>query len=137
MRLQSAFLPVLLCSVLFIASPVAAKHGVQATVHTDIPANFEAGVEIEIIWTLEDEKSGKPFSAYGVFIRLIGPDGDSTEAFAEYPALPIGSYKTTATIPKGRVQSIEIGVAGTMTDRAGNSERSDWLMSLANDPVTK
>ena len=135
MDMRSVYLPVFLCIAAFIALPVVAKHGVRATVHTDIPVNAEAGTEVVISWSLADEKSGKPFSAYGVFIRLLGPDGDVTESFAKYPARAIGSYRTTASIPRGGIVSIEIGVAGTMTDRAGNSERSDCLMVLANNPI--
>jgi hypothetical protein len=137
MKLHSVFLPVFLCLAGIIALPAAGKHGVQATVHTEIPANAVEGTQVDVSWTLADEKSGKPFSAYRVFIRLFGPEGDSTEAFANYRARPIGTYKTTATIPRGGVVSIEIGVAGTMTDRAGNSERSDWLMALAHNPIKK
>jgi hypothetical protein len=131
MKLRPAYLLIVLC----VVTPGAAKDGIQATVHTAIPADAAEGTRVEINWTLADEKSGKPFSAYGVFIRLIGSGGESTEAFAEYPARPIGSYQTTATIPKGGVVLIEIGVAGTMTDREGDIERSDWLMPLANDPI--
>jgi len=135
MKLHFAFLAALMCVVSLIAVPVAAKHGVQATVHTDIQASTPEGTEINVLWTLQDERSGRPFSAHGVFIRLVGSAGDFTEAFADYPALPVGTFQATATIPKGGVATIEIGVAGTMTDRAGNSKRSDWLMELANNPI--
>ena len=82
MNLRSVCLPVFLCIAAIIALPAAAKHGVRATVHTEIPANAVEGTQVDVSWTLADEKSGKPFSAYGVFLRLTGPEGDSTEAFA-------------------------------------------------------
>jgi hypothetical protein len=135
MKLRFAFLPLFMLIVSIIALPVAAKHGIQATVHTDIHASAPEGTEINVLWTLQDGQSGRPFSALDVFVRLVGADGDFTEAFAEYPALPVGTFQATATVPKGGVVSIEIGVAGTMTDRAGNSERSDWLMELSNNPI--
>ena len=47
----------------------------------------------------------------------------------------IGTDNTTAINPQGGVALIEIGVAGTMTDKEGRSARSDWLMALANDPI--
>ena len=62
--------PVYLLIILCIAIPGAAKHGVQATVHTAIPADAQEGTQLDVNWTLADEKSGKPFSANGVFIRL-------------------------------------------------------------------
>jgi hypothetical protein len=135
MKFRSVFFLAFLCFFAIIALPVAAKHGIQATVHTDIQSSAPDGAEVQVTWTLQDEKSGRPFSALGVFIRFVGADGDFTEAFADYPALPVGTFQATATIPKGGVATIEIGVAGTMTDRAGNSKRSDWLMELANNPI--
>lgn len=135
MKPRSVCFPILLLIAMSFALPVAAKQGVVATIHTEIPLKAADGTQISISWTLANEKTGRPFSAYGVFIRLIGPDGDSTEAFAGYPARPIGSYQATSTIPRGGVVSIEVGIAGTMTDREGNSERSDWLMAVTNNLI--
>lgn len=135
MKKRSVYLPVLLFIAMAFALPVAAKHGVVATIHTEIPRKAEFGAQFTVRWTLADEKTGEPFSAYDVFIRLIGSGGDSIEAFAEYPARPMGSYQAIVTIPPGGVAAIEIGVAGTMTDREGNSERADWLMAVANNPI--
>ena len=94
------------------------------------------GSQIDVRWSLADEKTGKPFNACAVFIRLIGPTGELTEAFAECGLITAeGNYDATAVIPSGGISRIEIGVAGTMTDREGNSERSDLLMPLTNDPM--
>jgi len=135
MRSASVCLIVLLCSLLLSAFPVAAKDGVHANVHSSIPAHARAGSQLNITWTLSNEEDGEPFNACRVFIRLIGPSGDSTEAFA--PCGADGRYSALAEIPKGGVSAIQIGVAGTMSDQEGNSERSDWLMALANDPIEK
>jgi hypothetical protein len=136
MRYGSAYLMILLCFSI-VSVPVAAKVGVHATIHTTIPAAARAGTLLDISWTLSNEKSSRPFNACAVFIRLIGPTGESTEAFARCGTNMDGRYNAPAEIPKGGVETIEVGVAGTMTDRAGHSERSDWLMALANDPVQK
>lgn len=111
------------------------KEGVQATVHTEIPASSEPGTRIEVQWTLASQEDKRPFSACGVFIRILGPSGDESEAFAPRCSASEGRYGVAVTIPSGGVAAIEIGVAGTMTYN-GVSQRSDWLMPLANDPIT-
>ena len=121
-------------AALFAASHVIGKDGVVATVHTPLASAVE-GSQIEVRWSLAVEETGDAFSACGLFVRLIGPSGESTEAFAACLPDDDGQFTATATIPKGGVTAIEIGIAGTMTDREGNSRRSDWLLPLANDPI--
>jgi hypothetical protein len=134
-RFSSTYVALLLLIAIPIAPSVGAKEGVKATIHTPISTTAIECSEIDISWSLADAKSGKPFSACAVFIRLIGPTGESTEAFAECGLEAAeGNYEVTAVVPSGGISSIEIGVAGTMTDREGNSKRSDWLMPLSNDP---
>jgi hypothetical protein len=128
MRSSSILVASLLLTAILIAPSVGAKEGVKATIHTTISTTAIEGSQVDVSWSLADEKSGMPFSACAVFVRLIGPTGESTEAFAE------GNYEATAVVPNGGISSIEIGVAGTMTDSKGNSKRSDWLMPLTNDP---
>ncbi len=132
MRFSSPFVVSLLLTTIFSAAPAEAKESVLATVST---ATIE-GTRIDVGWSLADEKSGKPFSACAVFIRLIGPTGEPSEAFAEDGQKSAeGHYDATAIVPSAGVTKIEIGVAGTMTDREGTSDRSDWLIRLANDPL--
>ena len=136
MRFSSTFVTSLLLVAILIASVVQAKEGVKATIRTPISSTAIEGSQIDVKWSLAVEKSGKPFSACAVFIRLIGPTGESTEAFAECGLEAAeGNYDATAIVPSGGINRIEIGVAGTMTDREGNSKRSDWLMPLTNDPA--
>ncbi len=135
MRFSSTYVASLLLTAILIVPSVGAKEGVKATIHTAISTTAIEGSQIDVSWSLADEKSGKPFSACAVFVRLIGPTGESTEAFAECGlAAAEGNYEATAVVPSGGISGIEIGIAGTMTDREGNSKRSDWLMPLTNDP---
>lgn len=134
MREHLKFVAALLCATTFIVPAVKAKEGVQATIHTDVSGAVE-GSQINIGWSLRVEDSGEPFNACAVFVRLIGPTGKSTEAFSECGANSEGRYDATAIVPCGGVAKIEIGVAGTMTDREGHSERSDWLVTVLNYPV--
>lgn len=118
-----------------IATPVAiGKDGVVATVHTSLAAAAE-GDQVDVRWSLEVEETGDAFTACGLFVRLTGPTGKTTEAYAGCLPDDEGRFTATATVPKGGVQDIEIGIAGTMTDREGNRRRSDWLIPLANDPM--
>lgn len=136
MRFCSTLLVPFILAIVFSAPSASAKEGMKATVHTPIQASADAGTEIHVMWSLADEESGRPFSACEVFIRLIGPTGESKEAFAERGlGASKGKYDATPVVTVGGIGRIEIGVAGTMTDREGNSQRSDWLMPLTNDPI--
>ena len=116
--------------------PVAGKEGVVATVHTPISANAPEGSAVQISWTLADKDSGDPFDAAAAFVRLLSASGNSTESFADRRAHPDGRYRATVRIPKGGVDAIEIGIAGRITNSKGHNERSDWLIDLANNPIT-
>lgn len=132
----SMYIASLLLAAVFIASSAGAKEGISATLLTPIPPTAVAGSQIALRWSLADKYSGKPLSACSVFIRLIGSNGDYTEAFAGCGRQAAeGQYNVTAVVPVGGISRIEIGVAGTRTDKDGNSERSDWLMPLTNNPV--
>lgn len=122
--------------LMIIAASVQAKEGIQATVHSKIKSAAIDGQRLELIWSLEDEKTAKPFTACSVFIRLISATDQSTEAFAN-GCVPDaqGHYRATVTVPEGSIANVEIGIAGTMT-RDGKSSRSDWLIPLANDPLS-
>ncbi|MDJ0750499.1 MAG: hypothetical protein QNJ11_13515 [Woeseiaceae bacterium] len=122
---------------LVLTSPAAqANQGVKATVLTPVPKSANAGAELHIAWSLANEETGEPFSACAVFVRLTSPTGETSEAFAECGLeASKGNYNATPIVPIGGISEIEIGVAGTITDREGNSRRSDWLMPLTNDPI--
>lgn len=136
MRIYASFLVSFILATALATPSAEAKEGVKATVLTPISASANVGAEIHVKWLLADEESGKPFSACAVFIRLTGPTGETSEAFAECGLeASMGKYDATPIVPIGGVSEIEIGVAGTMTDREGNSRRSDWLMPLTNNPI--
>lgn len=135
MRLQSIVLSAFFLISVFAAVPVAAKDGVRATVHTLIPATAAEGRRIDVSLSLNDEESGEPFSACGVFVRLISRTGHATESVIRCGADTNGRYQATAIIPTDGVARIEIGIAGKMTLPDGRSERSDLIFPLANDPI--
>ena len=136
MRFSSTFLASFIFVLILAASSAGAKEGVKATIHTPISTSAVEGSQLHVMWSLADEKNRMPFSACAVFIRLTGPTGETTEAFSECGLQASkGNYDANPIVPSGGISRIEIGVAGTMTDREGNSERSDWLMPLTNDPM--
>lgn len=120
------------------AFPAAAKDRVVAFVHTSFGTDLEEGSVVRVRWSLLDERSGEAFSACSVFVRLIGDDQQQSEAFSECGAdAGSGNYEAIATVPRGGVRLIQIGVAGTASDGSGGSVRSDWLIALTNDPIGK
>jgi len=136
MKLSRSCLLTMILSLGVVSAPAAAKEGVLATVYSEIPASSEAGTQLEVHWTLIDEDDGAPFNASTVFVRLIGPTGEKSEAFAAAGAHTDGRYNAIVTVPTGGVSSVEIGVAGTIGYFNGPRERSDALMELANEPIT-
>lgn len=136
MRLRSALFTAIVVACVLVPV-VGAKEGVQATLHTPIPAAAAEGSKIAVSWSLKVEESDEPFSACGVFIRLTGPSGESTEAFTDCADSHDGHYNAIATIPSGGVSGVEIGVAGRMTNQQGQSQRSDWLIPLTTNPMGK
>ncbi len=138
MRVATISQSILFFAAILSASAVSAKDGVRATLHTPLLTHIAADTEIRLEWSLEDEHSGAPFSACKVFIRLIGPNGDSAEAFAGCGhESSMGRYQATVSVPKGGISNVEIGIAGTVTDREGNRERSDWIVPMSNEGATR
>lgn len=136
MRHSSVLLVSIVLGLVAATPPVSAKEGVKATVHTPISASAIESSKLHVTWSLTEEKTGEPFSACAVFIRLVGPTGESNEAFSECGLQASkGTYDASPTVPSGGINRIEIGVAGTVTDREGNSDRSDWLIPLTNNPM--
>ena len=134
MRSNQIYVVPMILAALIVSPCVKAKDGVEATVHTEIPASSEPGTRIEVEWTLASQEDERPFSACSVFIRILGPSGEEAEAFAPRCSDREGRYAAVVTVPSDGVAAVEIGVAGTMT-KNGVSQRSDWLMPLANDPI--
>ena len=135
MRPPSNCSNVLLLLVILLWLPVEAKDGVVATIHTRISSTAIAGSNIDIGLSLHVEDTGEPFTACGIFVRLISSTGHSNESFADCVTGDDGLLHTAATIPEGGVARIEVGIAGTMTFPDGRSKRSDLLFPLANDPI--
>ena len=131
--IQSCLLAVMLAFV--CGAPLHAKEGVEAAIRTPIRADSKPGTQVPIRFRLADQKDRHPFVALDVFVRFVGPSGEVSEAFAT-PSVDVdGEYNALLSVPKGGISSVEIGLAGTISDANGQRRRSDALFSLANDPL--
>jgi hypothetical protein len=104
----------LVVACVLAAAPAApAKEGVVARVLTPIPRDAPAGTTLTVVWTLSFMEGGvrRPFGACGVFIRLFGADGArSRRAYAT--ELEPGRFRARATVPRGGVERVVIGLVG-------------------------
>jgi len=121
--------------LLAAASAAEAKEGVEGTLHTSIPAGATPGTRLTLEWSLADHH-GRPFGAGGLFVRLRGPDGAFSEAYADGSTHPDGRYRATVTVPRGGVDSVEVGLRGIVSGPEG-TKRGDLLFPLATDPLAR
>lgn len=98
--------------LLFGATLAAAKEGGMARLASPLPRDAEPGSTITVSWSVESFINANgdmgPFSAEGVYIKLIGLD--VSEAFGRETSP--GNYVADVVVPKGGIQSAEFGIAG-------------------------
>jgi hypothetical protein len=113
------------------ASSALAKEGVEARLLTTVPKDAAPGSTIRIAWRLAD-LSGRPFGAGGIFVRLIGRGGASTEAVAD--EVSRGRFASTATVPAGGLRGIRIGLRSVSC--GATCKESPLYFRIVNDPFT-
>jgi hypothetical protein len=120
-----------LLAPVIIPSTAFAKEGVEARLDRPIPTDAAAGSTTSIGWSLwvRDAASGKwsTFTASGVFVRLYGIGGESTEAFGTEDWT--GHFLAEVTVPPDGIDRTEIGLAGTACT-AENCGRSDAIFPV-------
>ncbi len=123
-------------AVLALAVPTAAaKEGVVAHLLTPLPEHAVAAQKIRVAWTLRSvtDNGPRPFDAMGVFVRLLSPSGGrSTIAFAAGNTHPRGRFVARATVPRGGIGGIRIGLRGW-----NDYGTADVYFRIDNDPFTK
>jgi hypothetical protein len=111
------------------ATLAAAKEGGMARLAAPLPADAEPGSTITVYWSLEsfvnDNGDMGPFSAGGVYIKLIGLD--VSEAFGR-ETTP-GNYVADVVVPNGGIRAAEFGVAGEATVN-GVSQRTNMVFQF-------
>src|SRR3954451_24863805 len=110
MRRVGALLAAFFALVALAAGSAGAKEGVEATILSAIPKDAAPGSSFRVEWRLAELRDGHPFGAGGIFVRLVGPTGAATTAFADEGAN--GRFAATATVPDGGLRGIRIGVRG-------------------------
>jgi hypothetical protein len=125
-----AWVAALLAPVIMPSSAFA-KEGVEARLDRPIPTDAAAGSTTSIGWSLwvRDAASGKwsTFTASGVFVRLHGIGGKSTEAFGTEDWT--GHFLAEVNVPADGIERAEIGLAGTACT-AENCGRSDAIFPV-------
>jgi hypothetical protein len=124
-------------TVLMAASTVLAK-GEDAIVTLDAPwpGDAQPGTELEIGWAVgiaQDDGSVAPFSAEGIFVRLLPASGDPVEFAASQDR--IGHYVASITVPNGGIGGFEIGLQGTACTADEECRRADELFTIADMAV--
>ena len=110
-----------------VVQPAAAKEGVRATLTSSIPTHAFPGTHVVVAFTLRD-RSGHPFNAERVFVKLICPTRDaSSVVFASSASHADGRYRVVAIVPPGGLGSIRIGLRGS----------SDVYFPITNNPLAK
>jgi len=114
---------VLAAAVAFVTA-ADAKNGVRATLTSTVPRAAPAGAKIVVTFVLRD-RSGHPFNAERVFVKLICPTKDASSiAFASNGGHANGRYRVVAVVPPGGLGSLRIGLRGS----------SDVYFPITNNP---
>jgi hypothetical protein len=107
---------------LAVALPAAAKEGAQAHLLAPVPVHAVPGQVISIRWTVDvpgAKGTRVPFSAIGMFVRLLGTNGAFTNATA--PQLEGPPYTVRIRVPRGGVRHIRFGLMGRSCGPSGCS----------------
>jgi hypothetical protein len=102
----------LVAGVLVAPICAAATPGVKATLTSKVPLGAAVGTRFALTWTMT-RPGGKPYSAKGIFVRVVCPEGDViTRAPATVSSSTKGAYRAVVAVPAGGIGVISIG-AGT------------------------
>lgn len=105
---------------LTVALPAAAKEGAQAHLLAPLPLHPVPGQVISIRWTVDvpgATGTRVPFSAIGMFVRLLGTGGAATKATASQLEGP--PYSVRIRVPRGGIKQIRFGLEGTSCGPSG------------------
>jgi hypothetical protein len=133
-----SFGPVLIASLAavvalaLLASAVLGKEGAAVSLAQPIPRDAPAGSTLEVTFTVTIDTDTGRSPVYGspVFVRLIAPDGKTTEGSGTENAQGSGTYTAKVVVPAGGIKSAEFGMRGESIDANGVSARSDELFEV-------
>ncbi len=114
-RLAAATVVVVMLAIALtaFAAPVLAKEGIDAQLEAPIARDTPGGTTLLLgVWvTMTDATGTHDVEGSPVYVRVIGPDGDSSSAVATQSRA--GHYTVRVTVPESGVKGVEIGMRGT------------------------
>jgi hypothetical protein len=113
--------------LLVAVAPAAAKEFLQARLEAPISFQSPPGAELEVavVVTVPDGVENHPVDGSPIWLRLIGPKGDTTEAPGTMGTGP-GRYVMRIEVPAGGPRRLELFMRGT----------GDLPILLDGDPFT-
>jgi hypothetical protein len=122
-------------SVVAMSGAVLAKGvdgGGSVTLSQPIPRDATPGSTLSVTFTATIDTGTGPSPVYGspMFVRLIAPDGTSTEGWGVEQTQGSGTYTATVVVPAGGIESAEFGMNGTSVDASGNSAPANELFEV-------
>ena len=126
----------LIASLLAVAAVVALTGAALAkgvgmggyvTLAQPIPRDAAPGSTISVTFTATVVTATGPSPVYGspMFVRLIAPDGMTSEGDGREQVQGSGTYTADVVVPAGGINSAEFGLRGFSQDSLGNSVRAD------------
>jgi hypothetical protein len=107
-------LPVALVAALSLAGLALAKEGGIVTLAAPIPRDAEPGSTLTVEFTVmvPGENRMTPVQGSPMVLKLIGPDGATTEAMGHERGTP-GTYVAVIKVPASGIASAAFGLRGT------------------------
>jgi hypothetical protein len=131
----------LIASVLAVAAVVALAGGVLAKgpdaagsvrLAQPIPRDAAPGSTISVTFSATVDTGTGSFPVYGspMFVRLIAPDGTTSEGDGTEQVQGSGTYTADVVVPAGGINSAEFGLRGFSQNSLGNSVRADEFFEV-------
>jgi hypothetical protein len=117
------------------ALPVLAKEGAEAKLDTAIHRDADPGSTIDVGWSVFMVTPSGQEPVYGspIYIKLVAPDGSSTEAGGTEKPAGSGHYTASIVVPKGGIQDVVVAMVGTACTDGGGCQRADYVFPLTDD----
>lgn len=131
----------LIASFLAVAAVVALAGAVLAkgpdgagsvTLAQPIPRDAAPGSTISVTFTATVDTASGPSPVYGspLFVRLIAPDGTTSEGDGTEQVPGSGTYTADVVVPAGGINSAEFGMRGFSQISLGNSVHADEFFEV-------
>jgi hypothetical protein len=131
----------LVASLLAVAAVLAMTGAVLAkgpdaagsvTLAQPIPRDAAPGSTISVTFTATVDTGTGSFPVYGspMFVRLIAPDGTTSEGDGQESVQGSGRYTADVVVPAGGINSAEFGLRGFSQNSLGNSVRADEFFEV-------